>query len=142
MFCDEIENVGAYISSKGYDAYARANADLAQRLVRRQTEPIVMALSSGSLVTTGLSDIVAQTRALVREPGVSVALIPGGAAEEAAAIVVARQLTRGFGHQPAPERRKFLERVEAYRALADFCVDSSRTPAEVAQAIADRLTAG
>jgi shikimate kinase len=137
VFCDEIENVGTYIKSNGYDAYARANADLAQRIIRKQAEPVVMALSSGSLVTTGLADVIAQTRAIVRETGISVALLPGGSLDEAAAIVVARQLTRGFGLQPEPERQKFLERAAPYRELADFCVDSAQPPGKVAHAIAN-----
>ena len=139
MFCDQIENIVIYIKSKGYDAYARANADLAQRVIRRQSEPVVMALSSGSLVTTGLADVIAQTRTTVRETGVSVALLPGGTLEEAAGIVVARQLTRGFGLQRESELQKFRDRAETYRALADACFDSSRQPVQVAQSIADWL---
>jgi shikimate kinase len=136
VFCAEIENIGTYMKREGYEAYARANADLAQRIIRGQDAPMVMALSSGSLVTTGLSEVIVQTRAVVRETGVSVMLLPGGSLEQAAAVVVARQLTRGFGLQHDSEMRKFLDRAEPYRALADICVDSAPPPQQVAAEIA------
>lgn len=141
VFCDEIENIGTYMKREGYDAYARANADLAERAIRRQAEPMVMALSSGSLVTTGLAEVITQTRAIVHEAGISVALLPGGTLDEAGEIVIARQLTRGFGLRREPERQKFLDRAETYRALASICVDSSRSPGVVAREIFDRLRA-
>ena len=137
VFCDEIENVGTYIRSKGYEAYVRANADLAQDLIRRRAEPMVMALSSGSLVTNVLPEVIARTRAIVHETGISILLLPAG--EDMAGIVVARQLARGFGLERESERQKFLDRAEAYRALADICVDSSRRPDEIAGMIARRL---
>ena len=139
VFCAEIENVGTYIKSNGYEPYVRANAQLAQDIVHRQVMPMVMALSSGSLVTTVLPDVIAQTRALVKATGTSVLLLPGGTPEQAASIVVARQLTRGFALQHDSEMRKFLDRAEPYRALADLCVDSALPPPRVAADIAARL---
>ena len=110
-------------------------------MIGRQRTCVVLALSSGSLVTDVLPEVVAQTRALVRALGVSVLLSPGGDHETAAGIVVTRQLSRGFGLERGVEDRKFRARLPEYLRLADLRVDSAQPPDRVARDIAAALAA-
>lgn len=65
----------------------------------------------------------------------SVLLLPAHSATESADVVVARQLTRGFGLRADRERRKFLDRFSRYQKYGTIHIFSIAAPEVIAQEI-------
>lgn len=137
-FCDRLQLVGPFIAAHGYARYRAENLALAGRLVASLTAPAVFVTSSGFLAAPSDSQDHASARGIVAT-GYGITLLPSLEVDTATGIVVARQLTRGFGLEPASEERKFRERFEIYRQLGDMLVVSSAPAAEIANSVASRL---
>ena len=101
--------------------------------------PTVFVTSSGFLAGQPGSEDHASARRIVAT-GYGVALLPSLDVEVATSVVVARQLTRGFGFEHASEEQKFRQRFRIYRDAGEMLVVSVGDPAGVAAAVVDRLT--
>jgi shikimate kinase len=137
-FTARIGPIGDFIRGRGYPRYAAENSALAQALVQAATEPLVFVASSGFLASDASPDLLTANLALVRA-GYAITLSPAEDIEAAAAIVVERQLGRGFGLEREREGRIFRTRFGAYWNLADMTVVASGPPGDTASAIAARL---
>lgn len=135
IFCERLENISVYIQKRGYAEYVIANSDLFATLLAEQQEPSVMALSSGFLYVEVLPKTVQKNRVRVTANGVSILLQSGQTPQDGVETVVQRQLSRGFDLKPEIERKKYLERAVVYAGIADFRVNSDRTPEDTADAI-------
>ena len=139
-FCEQLDLIGPFIAAHGYDRYRAENLALASRLAATLTEPTVFVTSSGFLAAPPRSaDQLAARRILAA--GYGIALLPSLDIDIATAVVVARQLTRGFGLERASEERKFRRRFPIYRDAGELLVASARPAAQVADALLDRLRA-
>lgn len=133
-FCDEIEEIGAFIASNGYAAYRAENLRLAQRLIEAHPAPVVFVTASGFLAAPVGSDDRTTADALVAT-GFSIALLPSFDLDRATTLVVDRQLQRGFGLERASETAKFRERFEIYRQLGDMLLVSAAPAEQVAASV-------
>lgn len=141
-FCEQVLNIRQYIQRNGYERYVRENAALYSRLLTPNPhEKRVVVLSSGFLSTDVCPEIVAGNRQLVRQCGYSILLLPSADIDIATRIVVARQLTRGFGLVREKEEMKFHQRFREYCALADCRVVSSEEPERVAELVREKVAA-
>lgn len=134
VFCDRIAVIGDYIAAKGYAAYRAANLALAQALVAEGMTPQVFVTPSGFLAAAPETQDHQQAQALVAS-GYGLVLLPSLDIEMACRIVVARQLTRGFGFEASSEREKFRTRFPLYRAAGDALVVSTAPPDTIAAAV-------
>ena len=134
VFCDRIAMIGDYIAAQGYAAYRAANLAMAQALVAETTTPQVFVTPSGFLAAAPETTDHQQAQTLVAS-GYGIVLLPSLDIERACRIVVARQLTRGFGLEAKSEREKFLTRFPRYRAAGDALVVSTAQPDAVATAV-------
>lgn len=137
-FCDEIEEIGAFIAHHGYAEYRAQNLALAQRLIKALPAPTNFVTASGFLAAPLGSDDRAQADALITT-GFSIALLPSFDIDRATALVVERQLQRGFGLERASETAKFRERFDIYREVGDMLVVSAAPAEQVAMAVLDAL---
>lgn len=137
-FCDEIEEIGAFIAHHGYAAYRSENLALAQRLIKDLPAPIIFVTASGFLAAPVGSDDRTQADALIAT-GFSIALLPSFDLDRATALVVDRQLRRGFGLERASETAKFRERFEIYRQVGDMLFVSAAPAEQVATSVLDAL---
>ena len=137
-FCDRIAVIGDFIARHGYERYRAENLALAVQLVEQAPGPMVFVTASGFLAGTPGSEDHAGARRLVAT-GYGIALLPSLDMDIAAAIVVERQLSRGFGLERASEDRKFRERFGIYRNAGEMLVVSVDDPAQVAEVATQRL---
>lgn len=137
-FCDDIEEIDAFIARHGYAEYRAQNLALAKRLVAASSAPIILVTASGFLAAPSGSDDRLQADALIAT-GFSIALLPSFDLDLATALVVERQLQRGFGLERASETMKFRERFEIYRKAGDMLVVSAAPAEQVATAVLDAL---
>ncbi|EBW6765713.1 shikimate kinase [Salmonella enterica subsp. enterica serovar Saintpaul] len=138
-FCRRILNIRAYIARFGYAAYLQQNAALARTLLPPPGEKAILALSSGFLSTDTCPEIVAGNRGWVAKHGHAVLLLPARDLPTAEAIVVARQLGRGFGLKRDTETEKFRTRFREYRLLGDTQIFSRAHPSVIAGEIWHRV---
>ena len=134
-FCQRLGNIGVHIRNYGYENYVRANSQLFSELLSAQSTRAVIVLSSGFLATDVLPETVVHNREMVKQSGTSVLLLPTADHNEAAQIVAARQITRGFGLNPKTEISKYLSRVQLYQDFADEQVISKQSPPIIAHQI-------
>ena len=133
-FCHRVAVIGPFIASRGYEAYRLENLRLATKLVAGLTQPTLLVTSSGFLTAPPDSDDHRGALALVRS-GYGITVLPSLDLDEATEIVVARQLTRGFGFEREEQARKFQHRFEIYRDKGDMLVVSTAPVSEMAGAI-------
>lgn len=138
-FCRRILNIRVYIARFGYAAYLQQNAALARTLLSPPGENVILALSSGFLSTDTCPDIVAANRVWVAEHGHTVLLLPARDLPAAEAVVVARQLGRGFGLKRDTETEKFRTRFREYLPLGKTQIFSRACPSVIAMEIWLRL---
>ncbi|MDV3251737.1 shikimate kinase [Devosia sp. BK] len=134
LFCSVIGNIGEVIAQKGYDHYRAENLALGERCFADLKSPAIFVSSSGFLAAPPDSSDFTRAAALV-EKGYGVTLLPSLDIDRATDIVVARQLTRGFGFVQSSEERKFRQRFPIYQTIGDALVVSTAD----APAIADDL---
>ena len=133
-FCARIAVIGDYIAAHGYAAYRATNLALAQELAAKSVAPQVFVTPSGFLAAAPETEDYHQARALV-SGGYGMVLLPSLDIEIACQIVVARQLTRGFGFEAESESEKFRTRFPLYRVAGDALVVSTETPSAMAAAV-------
>jgi len=138
-FCDRLAMIGAFITEHGYAQYRSANLALAEVLLAESVKPLVFVTSSGFLAGNTGTDDYSSSRRLVAT-GYIITLLPSLDIETATAIVVARQLGRGFGLERKSEEQKFRERFSIYRNAGSMLVASVDPPASVAAAVIQRLS--
>lgn len=141
VFCREIEVIGAFIDRHGYAAYRAENLALAARLVAAMDAPGIFVTASGFLAAARSSEDYEAARALL-STGYTIALLPSLDLAEATALVVARQLTRGFGLVRETEEQKFLARFHIYKDEGDLLAIANAPAAQIAEALIERLHAG
>jgi len=134
-FCEQIENIGTYIKSKGYRPYCYANSELFYKLLDDLPENYVFALSSGFLVHESFDELTGKHVRTLGEVGTSVLLLPSQSLEESTAIVVERQLKRGFGLERERETKKFERRFHEYQKHSDIKIFSIDEPEEIVKNI-------
>ncbi|RYE75776.1 MAG: shikimate kinase [Hyphomicrobiales bacterium] len=118
VFCDEVGIIGLYIAAHGYDRYRAENLALAERVAARTAAPFIFVTSSGFLAAApGTADHNSARQLIATE--YSLTLLPSLNIEASTEIVVARQLTRGFGLQRQTEEQKFRQRFEIYKSEGD-----------------------
>jgi len=127
-----------YMRGAGYEAYKRANSELAQRLAGHSPSSVLFVTSSGFLSPDNPPDILSSNRSLIRT-GYSISLLPAADLDAASKIIVARQLSRGFLHDAEKERRTIAARFDLYRLAGDMLVVSSDRPEEIAANLASYL---
>jgi len=137
-FCERLEVIGPFIAARGYARYRSENLALAGRLLAALSQPSVFVTSSGFLAARqGSEDYAAASRIVAT--GYGITLLPSLDVEVATSIVVARQLSRGFGFERASEEQKFRERFQIYRETGEMLVVSIGAPTDIAEAVLDRL---
>lgn len=140
-FCARIGEIGGFISAHGYERYRAENLALAGNLVSQFERPSVLVTASGFLAAEPGTDDHNVSRQLVGT-GYSVTLLPSLDIEAATAIVVERQLTRGFGLRRETEIPKFRKRFGIYRAEGDMLVVGTEHPSQIAVAVQRALEGG
>jgi shikimate kinase len=138
VFCEQLAVIGDFIITHGYARYRAENLALAARLLATTAGPQVFVTSSGFLVAPVGTPDHAQSRQLVGT-GYGITLLPSLDIEQATEIVVARQLTRGFGFEREGETRKFRERFAIYCQEGDMLVASVAPPKVIANAVLAEL---
>jgi len=138
-FCDRIENISIHIKRYGYTSYCLKNSELFFGLLPQCSENTIFVLSSGFLVHEGMNQLTQKHHEALRNKGITVRLLPSASLEESTAIVVGRQLRRGFGLQEDSEREKFQKRYLLYREMGDVRVYSAGNPKEIAELMEEEL---
>lgn len=137
-FCERFDVIGPYIAAHGYERYRSENLALAECLLGDAPSPCIFVSASGFLAAApGTDDRNRAERLATASYGVS--LLPSVDVDQATAIVVARQLNRGFGLEQLSEERKFRERFAIYRACGDMLVSSVASPEAIAAGVIDSL---
>ena len=139
QFCDRIQDITDFIAANGYPAYRAANLAMAKTLVAGITRPTIVVTPSGFLAAAADSEDYRDALRLV-QTGYGITLLPSLDVEEATDIVVARQLTRGFGFEHASETTKFHRRFPIYRRHGDMLVVSTLPAERLASTVLDRLS--
>mgnify|MGYP001307809638 CR=1 FL=1 len=138
-FCDRIENIGVYINKYGYEKYCYANSKLFYEIIRCHSENFVFPLSSGFLVHEGMAELTAKHQQTIQKKGISILLLPSADITESTQIVVARQLTRGFGLNADKEKLKFQQRYKRYNNLGNIKIYSHQNPIDIANQMKKRI---
>lgn len=139
-FCEQLELIGPFIAAHGYERYRAENLALASRLTTALTAPSIFVTSSGFLAAPPQSADRASARRIVAA-GYGITLLPSLDIDIATAVVVERQLARGFGLERVSEEHKFRERFPIYRDAGEMLVISTSPAAPIAEALLDRLRA-
>jgi shikimate kinase len=138
VFCEQIDILGPFIAQHGYERYRAENLALAARLLATAPRPSIFVTSSGFLVADPASGDYQAAKALVAS-GYSITLLPSLDLDTATEIVVARQLTRGFGFTQSGEDAKFRTRFAIYRQEGDALLTGTAPAAEMAALLAREL---
>jgi shikimate kinase len=133
-FCARIGPIDSIIRDSGYAAYKRANAALAQALVAEAAEPALLVTSSGFLARDNPPNALAANQALLAQC-YSISLLPHADLDRASAIIVERQMARGFAKDRAREDRIIRERFALYAAAGDMRVIADAPPQQIAAAL-------
>ena len=137
-FCKRVENVGSYISNKGYKKYCLENSKLFYKILSQHLENFVFSLSSGFLIHENMEELILRHKQTLKELGISVLLLPSESLDEGVEIVVKRQLSRGFDLKEDREKTKFIQRFPIYKKLGDIKIFSHEKP----EIIAGRMKIG
>ncbi|MET3900599.1 shikimate kinase [Devosia sp. UYZn731] len=138
MFCEQIDITGPLIARHGYERYRAQNLRLAERLLASASRPVIFVTSSGFLAAERQSSDYQSAKALIAT-GYAVTVLPSLDLEEATDIVVARQLTRGFGFVRASEEPKFRARFAIYQNEGDALLIGTAPASEMAAVLAHQL---
>lgn len=133
-------DIGAFIATRGYRAYARENVAVYLDVVAGASDSFVLALSSGFMMypPSVHPDYAAVAEAIARSSA-TVVLLPSLDRETCVAEIVRRQLGRPFARAPEREEAVIRERFDRYMALPAVKVETMRAAAEVAAVIQSRL---
>jgi shikimate kinase len=132
-----IGDISEYIARYGYDAYVRENVETYCSLLRAETRPGVVALSSGFM--TYPHDIHPEysrvRRELEHHPNTFV-LLPSFDRDVCVAETVRRQIARPFGRPSAKEEAVIRARFEIYMSLPVRKIETIRPAAAVDEIVA------
>lgn len=135
-------DIGAFIATHGYQAYARENVAAYLDLVSNLQGTAVLALSSGFMVyPVSVHPAYAAAAEAIARSQSTVVLLPSLDREACVAETVRRQLARPFARAPEREEAIIRERFDRYMALPAMKVETMHSADEVAAAIQARLGA-
>ncbi|XKT74898.1 MAG: shikimate kinase [Patescibacteria group bacterium UBA2103] len=137
-FCTQIENIGTYIDTKGYDKYCEKNSELTKLLSETISEPAVLATSSGFLVHTHLPEVIKQNEEILAT-GYSILFLPSPNPEQDVEMIAERQLKRWNGLDKKREKKKFLERFEQYKKYGNITIHTNKPSDDVVAEIIEKL---
>ena len=140
-FMTRVGHIGRHIEHEGYLSYCRRNSSLFYDLLAAQSADTVFALSSGFLIHEDTDPELSKHADSIRQLGVSILLLPSRSADEAEAIIVARQLARDIPCRRESEQKKIRDRFPKYRKYGDIQIFSSQPPAQVADEMKTRYLA-
>jgi shikimate kinase len=129
-------DIGEYIGRHGYDTYAQANVETYCSLVRAQTVPCVVALSSGFM--TYAHDIQPEyprVRSEIAESPATFVLLPSLDPKVCVTETVRRQLGRPFGRSAIREEAVIRARFEIYMAVPARQIETMRPVASAVDEI-------
>jgi shikimate kinase len=141
-FADRHGSIDAFIPTRGYEDYARANVETCLSLLDTSGEAVV-ALSSGFMAyPPGVHPGYARLRRDIADGPTTFVLLPSLDLETCVAETVRRQLARPFGHRGAAREEAVIrERFPIYAAIRAHRIATMQPPADVAGAIGARLSA-
>lgn len=137
-FCAQIENIGTYINTKGYDTYCQKNSELTKLLSETTSEPAVLATSSGFLAHTHLPEVIKQNEEILTTV-FSILLLPSPNPEQDVEMVAERQLKRWGDLDKEREKKKFLERFDLYKKYGDITIYINKPLDDVITEITEKL---
>lgn len=123
-FTERYGLIDHFITERGYDEYKITNSTLADEMANQLGGPSILVLSSGFLSMDNQPDILAANRMVVAS-GYSIGLLPSLDPDEAARIIVARQMSRGHGLDTDREVEKVRSRFAVYKSAGDMLVVSA-----------------
>ncbi|MDF3834065.1 shikimate kinase [Cupriavidus basilensis] len=130
-------NIGAFIATRGYAAYARQNIAVYREVRSSLAAPTVLALSSGFL--TYPEDVDHEYQALrcsIESDALTSLLLPAFELEPCVEIIVQRQLSRPYlPGDRASEARRIRERFPKFMALSCARFRSDAAPDKTASQI-------
>lgn len=126
--------IGEFILLHGYSQYRENNLILAKQLFEEAAHPVIFVMSSGFLSAEKDTQDYVQSRDLVSH-GYGIVVLPTIDIELATAVVVERQLKRGFNLRRESEERKFRDRFPQYISEGDALVTSVADSSDIAEAI-------
>jgi len=140
-FAGRVGDISEYIGRHGYDAYARENVEAYCSLLRGETRPDVVALSSGFMTySSDAHPEYARVRREIAECTQTFLLLPSLDRELCVAETVRRQVARPFGRSPEREEAVIRTRFEIYMALLILKVETMRPPAAIVDEILAALS--
>jgi shikimate kinase len=139
-FYNRFNAQGEFIDKYGYEKYAEKNSYLFNDLLIRNQTDRVFAFSSGFLIHKNHNDLVEKHKKAITENGISVLLLPAKSIDKSEEIVIARQLSRGFGLNKKREQAKFRRRFPKYLPFGDIKIFSNNSPEEIAKQIKKELS--
>jgi shikimate kinase len=137
-FADRHGSIDAFIATRGYEAYARANVETCLAVVDGGA---VAALSSGFMTyPTGVHPAYPELRRQVAGGPTTFVLLPSLDLETCVAESVRRQMGRPIGNRGAAREEAVIrERFPIYASIPTHRIETLRSPAEVAAAIVARI---
>jgi shikimate kinase len=140
-FADRVGDISEYIGRHGYQAYARENVEAYCSLVRRETRPDVVALSSGFMTySSDAHPEYARVRREIEECPHTFVLLPSLDRERCVAEIVRRQVARPFARSPEREEAVIRTRFGIYQAIPARQVETMRPAAAIADEILAALS--
>jgi shikimate kinase len=117
-FSERVGDISECIERHGYGEYARENVESYCSLLRRESWPGVMALSSGFMTyDRNAHSQYSRVRAQVELCPHTYALLPSFDREVCVSETVRRQIARPFGRSALREEAVIRARFEVYRAM-------------------------
>ena len=138
-FIKRIENVDNYITAYGHEKYRFMNSKLFYTILSQHSQNLVFSLSSGFLVHEDMNKLTSKHAQTLKELGVSILLLPSESLNKSMEIVVARQLSRGFGLTEDREKEKFTKRFPIYKNHGDIRIFSHERPEIIAEKIKNEI---
>jgi hypothetical protein len=133
-FTERFGLIDRYITERGYDDYKITNSTLACETAGDLVGPSILVLSSGFLSPDNRPDILSANKMVVAS-GYSIGLLPSLDRDEAARIIVARQISRGHGLNAERELEKVRSRFAVYRSAGDMLVVSTAASHQIVSEI-------
>ena len=141
-FADRNGNISAYISQRGYQAYARANVDIFASVLPDAPARYVAALSSGFMTyARTIHPDYTRIRHGIEMSAATFVLIPSVNHEQCVRETVRRQLGRPFARSVGEEEAVIRERFPLYMGLVAPKIETMRPLDVIVQDLLSRLEA-
>jgi shikimate kinase len=140
-FNERVGDISEFIEAHGYDNYARENIENYCSLLRRESRPAVMALSSGFMTY----EPSAHPQYLHRRSEIELCpntfdLLPSLDREICVSEIVRRQIARPFGRSAVREEAVIRARFEVYKAMRVRKVETMHSVSAVVDELVAALT--